>query len=147
MAPPIPASCAMPSRKQRCHGVALDPIYIALVAVAQHLAACLVVGAFGPHRAGVAGTRLGFVEDLVSGRPEGLGREGLARGTLVEVLFGVVDELLLAKVGARLACPGQRHVSSDASTLHGGYVLSGAVGGIAGNLPRSDLPTEAGAPK
>jgi hypothetical protein len=43
--------------------VALDPIYVALVAVAQHLAPCLVVGALGSQRAGLAGARLGFVED------------------------------------------------------------------------------------
>jgi hypothetical protein len=77
--------------------VALDSIYVALVAVAQDLAACLVVGALGSHRAEVAGARLGLVEDLVSGSSEGLGPQEFARWTLVEVLFGVVGELLLAE--------------------------------------------------
>jgi hypothetical protein len=97
----------VPSRRRRCHGVALDPIYVALVEVAQHLAATLVVGALGYHRAGGAGARLGLVEDLVSGSSQGLGPKELARRTVVEVLFGVVDELLLTEVGARLACTGQ----------------------------------------
>ena len=52
-APPIPASFAVPSRKRRCHAVALDPIHVALLKVAQDLAARLVVGASGSHRAGV----------------------------------------------------------------------------------------------
>src|SRR5215218_3191013 len=127
--------------------VTLDPIYVALVAVAQHLAPCLVVGASGSHRAGGAGTRLGLVEDLVPSGSEGLGPQDLARRTLVEVLLGVVGELLLAEVGARLACPGQRHVGSDACLLYGGYVLDGTVGGVAGDLPRSDLPAEATTPE
>src|SRR5829696_2229706 len=59
---------------------------------------------------------------------------GLARRALVEVLFGIVDELLLAEVGAGLSRPGQWHVGSDASTLHGSYVLSGAVGEVAGDF-------------
>jgi hypothetical protein len=77
--------------------VTLDSIHVALLKVAQHLETCLVVGALGSHRAGVAPTRLGLVEDLVSGRPESLRYEGLARRTLVDVALRVVGELLLDK--------------------------------------------------
>src|ERR671911_341668 len=84
--------------------VALDPIHIVLLKVAQNLTARLVVGALRPQRAAVAGTRLGLVEDLVSGGSEGLRPQEFARRALVEVLFGIVGELLLAEVGACLAC-------------------------------------------
>jgi hypothetical protein len=56
---------------------AFDPIYVALVAVAQQLTSC-VVDALGSHRAGGTGTRLGLVEDLVSGCSEGLGPQDFA---------------------------------------------------------------------
>src|SRR5215207_9023464 len=94
--------------------VALDLIHVALLKVAQHLATCLVVGASGSQRAGVAGARHGLVDDLVSGGSEGLRREDLARWTLVDVQFGVVGELLLAEIGSCFACSGQRHIGSNA---------------------------------
>ena len=79
--------------------------------MAQHLAATLVVGALGSHRAGLAGTRLALVDDLVSGGSEGLRCEDLARRTLVDVQFGVVGELLLAEIGSCFACSGSGQLS------------------------------------
>src|SRR5215204_2908572 len=127
--------------------VALDLIHVALLKVAQHLATCLVVGASGSQRAGVAGARHGLVDDLVSGGSEGLRREDLARWTLVDVQFGVVGELLLAEIGSCFACSGQRHIGSNACLLYGGDVLRGAIGGVPGDLLWVELPPEAGAPE
>src|SRR5918994_7847123 len=87
--------------------VALDPICVALLKVAQHLATCLVVGALSSHRAGVAPTRLGLVDELVSGGSEGLRPQDLACRTLVDVQFGVVGELPLAEIGSCFARSAQ----------------------------------------
>jgi hypothetical protein len=84
---------------------------------------------------------------LVSGSPEGLRPQDLARRTPVEVPFGVVGELLLAEIGPCFARIGQGHVGPDAGALYGGDVLYRAVGGVSGDLLRMELPPEAGAPE
>jgi hypothetical protein len=69
--------------------------------------------------------------------------QGLTLGTDVDVSFGVVSELILAKQGTAFIMFGQRHVGMDTGLLHGHHILDGAVGCIASDRAWLQMPTEA----
>jgi hypothetical protein len=73
-----------------------------------------------------------------------LAAQGLASVADVEILFGVVGELVLAEEGTASIVFGQHHVGAHTGFLHGRYVLCGTVGCITGDQVRPQAPTKTG---
>src|SRR5215210_3162332 len=141
---------ALPQRLTVGFGVLViaHPFEVLLLEAAPYPASLLLaLRAAWLKRARVAGGGLGGVPDgpLLVVAP--LPTQGLALGADVEVLLGVVNELVLGEHRtAAFVVFGQHHVSAYAGLLHPRHVLYGAVGGIAGDRAGPQAPAKT-APK
>src|SRR5215211_2934554 len=123
--------------------VAAHPFDVLLIKAAPDPSSLLALRAVALEGARVAGGGLGSVPDGSLLVVVALAAQGLASGADVEVLFGVVGELVLAEQGTAFIVFGQHHVGAHAGFLYGRYVLGGAVGSNPGNRAWVQAPTEA----